>query len=65
MGKTDEKVKDFEVKEMPRSPTFIPAFNTNASPSFKRQTSSNKILRADEIGTLAVPGNFPGDLYEL
>ena len=33
--------------------------------SIKRQTSSNKILRADKNGTLAVPGNFPGDLYEL
>ena len=53
MGKTEDKLKDLEEDEKP-------SFNTTAKipkRSFKRQKSENT--------TVAIPGNFSGDLDEL
>ena len=53
VGKTEDKLKDLEEDEKP-------SFNTTAKipkRSFKRQKSENT--------TVAIPGNFSGDLDEL
>ena len=66
MGKTIENEQ--EKDEMAVPPAFLHAFNTGAKipkTSSKRQTSSSKIPTAEENKTLAIPGNFSGDLDEL
>ena len=58
MGKTDEKVEEFDEKNLPT--THSPAMNTNM-----KIPKSSKIYNPTEIGTLAMPSNFSGDLEEL
>ena len=68
MGKTDDKFQDFEVDEKSLAPTLLPAFNTDTKipkSSFNRQAPSSKIQGAEENRTLAIPGNFSGDLEDL
>ena len=69
MGNTDEKFKDFEVDEKFQPPTLLPVFNTDVKipkgPFIRQVPPSSKIHRAEENGTLAIPGNFSGDLEEL
>ena len=63
MGKTDEKVQDFEEDEKFLPQTFLPASNTETmipKTSFKRQ-----IHNFGENRTLAIPRNFSGDFDDL
>ena len=65
MGKTDEKVEDFEVGEKSLPSTFPPA-NTKIPTTFiKRQAPNSEIYNPGENTTLAIPRNFVGDLQEL
>ena len=64
-GKMDEKAQDYDEEEKPQPSTF---FNTHANipnTSLKRQTSSSKIIRAEENRSLAIPSNFSGDMDAL
>ena len=60
MGKTDEKVQDFEVDEKYLPSTVSTAMNTNT-----KIPQSSKIHNSYENGIIAVPSNFSGDLEEL
>ena len=60
MGKTDGQVEDFEVNEKYLPSTFPHAMNTNT-----KIPKSSKIHNPGENSTLAIPGNFSGDLEEL
>ena len=63
MGRTEDKLGDFEEDEKP-----LPTFNTNVNipkPSFRRQKPSTEIHNPEENTTVAIPGNFSGDLDEL
>ena len=62
MGKTDKKVKDNE-KYLP--PTLSPDNAKIPKASFKRQPPNSEIHHSGQNGTLAIPGNFSGDLDEL
>ena len=63
MGRTEDKLGDFEEDEKP-----LPTFNTNVNipkPSFRRQKPSTEIHNPEENTTVAIPSNFSGDLDEL
>ena len=60
MGKTDEKVKDFEADKKYLTPT--PALHTQIP---KASLKTRTIHNPGENGTLAIPNNFSGDLEEL
>ena len=62
-GKTDEKVQDFEVDEKCLPPKLLPAFMANSNISKSSFKSQN--YKPGENTTLAIPGNFSGDLEEL
>ena len=64
MGKTDEKVQDFEVDDKYLHSKVSSAMITNAKIP-KTSPKSNKIINPGENTTLAIPGNFSGDLEEL
>ena len=64
MGKTDEKVQDFEVDEKYLPSTFSTSTNTNTKIP-KASSKSSRIANPGENRTLAIPGNFSGDLEEL
>ena len=64
MGKTDEKVQDFEVDKKYQPPTLSPNINTIAKIPIEPFKSS-KIHSPGENRTLAIPGNLSGDLGEL
>ena len=61
MGKADENFKDFEEDETCLPPTPLPAFNANSNIPKKSFKSQNP----GENTTLAIPGQFSGDLEEL
>ena len=73
MGKTDEKVQNFEVDKKylhsnTTSTTFLPDIDTNreiSKTSFKRQAPNRKIHNPGENRALAIPGNNSGDFEEL
>ena len=63
MGKTDEKVNDFEADKKCLPPAPLPAFNAKSNipkTSFKRQN-----YNTGDDTTLAIPANFFGGLEEL
>ena len=63
MGNTDEDVKNVEVDERKMPPSFSPV---NANTRIQKPPSkSSKISNPEENRTLAIPGNFSGDLEEL
>ena len=62
MGKSDDKVKDFEIDEEHFTPTH--AINTNKTIP-KTSFKGSKIHEPQENRTLAIPSNFSGDLEEL
>ena len=64
MGKADEKVKDFEADEKYLPSTLPTSMNTNKMIP-KTSSQSSKIINSGENRTLAIPGNFSGDLEEL
>ena len=66
MGKTEEKIQDFEKDEKPQ--IFLPVTTTGTNitnNSFKRQIPSSKICNPGENRTLAIPNDVSGDLVEL
>ena len=66
MGKTDEHVKDLDEDKNFLPPPLLSTFNTNAKipkKSFKGPNSAGR--NPGENGTIAIPGNFSGDLQEL
>ena len=68
MGKTDEKVQDFEEDEKHLAQTFSPATNTGPNITtnyFQTQIPSDKTQNPGENRTLAIPTNFSGNLDEL
>ena len=65
MGKTDKKVKDFEDNEKYLPPTLSPDNAKIPKASFKRQPPNSEIHHSGQNGTLAIPGNFSGDLVQL
>ena len=64
MGKTDEKVQDFELEEKYLPSRFSPAMNTKRNIP-KTPSKSSKIINPGENQTLAIAGNLSGDLDEL
>ena len=60
MGKTD----DFEVDGKYLPPTFSPAMNIKSKIP-KTSYKGSEIINTAENGTLAIPGNFSGNLDEL
>ena len=61
MGKTDEKVQDFEVDEKNLPSTFSPSMNTNRN----IPETFFKSSKMSENQTIAIPDNFSGDLEVL
>ena len=64
IGKTNEKVKDFEEDKKYQTPTLSPDINANAKIP-KASFKSSKIHSPGENKTFAIhgiPGNFSGDL---
>ena len=63
MGKTEDKLRNLEEDEKP-----FRAFNAHAKipkHSFRRQAHSREMHNPEENTTVAIPGNFSGDLDEL
>ena len=70
MGKQDERVNNFVEDENPMSQTSGPDINNKDTKvpgmAFKRQVSSRiRQQNPGENRTLAIPGDFSGDLAEL
>ena len=65
MGKTDEKVQDFEVDEKYLPSKRSTAINNTNTKVPKIPLKSSKIQNPAENGALAIPGHFSGDLDEL
>ena len=67
-GKIDDKAEDFEVDKKYLPSAFSPTINSNANTpkkSFKIQAFNSQIQNTEEKRSLAIPGNFSGDLGEL
>ena len=64
MGKSDEKVRDFEEDVKPLSEMLLPAFNAKI-PESKRQKTGNREHNPGGNTALAIPSQFSGDLEEL
>ena len=64
MGKPDEKVQDIEVDKRYLPSTFSTSMNTDTKIP-KTSFKNRKIINPGEDQTLAIPGNFSGDLDEL
>ena len=62
MGKSNEKVEDFEEDEKHLPSALSPA---NANIPKKRRTPSSQIHNPAENGTIAIPSEYSGDLEEL
>ena len=69
MGKSaGERIEDLEVAKKYQNPQNLSAFNPetkNLKTLFNKDTSSNKIVRAEEISAVAIPTNLSGDLDQL
>ena len=66
MGKTDEKVGNFEADEKLFPSKFSPVDTKIPKTPFQRQAPNRNINYPGENGTLAIPGNnFSGDFEEL
>ena len=63
-----ERVEDLDVAKKYRNPHDLTAFNLetkNLKKSFKKETSSNKITRAEDNSTVAIPSNYSEDVDQL
>ena len=70
MGKTaGENVEDFDVaKKSNQNPQNLAAFNSEKKAlktSFKKETSGNKITRAEDNNAVAIPSNYSDDVDQL
>ena len=60
-----ERVEDLDVAKNPQN---LPALNSEKKALktyFKKETSSNKIVRAEDSSTVAIPSNYSADLDQL
>ena len=68
MGNVDERVKDPDVVKKDTNPEQSPAFNVDTNDlksSFKKKTSSNKIIKAEDNSEVAVPSNLYVDVDQF
>ena len=69
MGNTaGERGEDVDVAKKYQNPQNIPAFNPetkNIKTFSKKETSSNKIVRAEDNNAVAIPSNYSGDVDQL
>ena len=63
-----ERVEDLDVAKKYQNPQYLPTFNSEKKAlktSFKKETSGNKIVRAEDNNAVAIPSNYSGDVDQL